>query len=81
MNKEQLKNAVIVLATFSAQEQDFVTMEELEERNFPWDCIGILTVDTYEDDDFDEETDEPLLGFDVHDSLINGLYQLGYVLQ
>ena len=81
MNKEQLKNAVIVLTTFATEPQDFVTMQELEERNFPWDCISVLSVDTYEDDDFNEETDEPLLGFDVHDSLVKALYQLGYVLR
>lgn len=78
MNKEQLKNAVIVLTTFAAMEQDFVSLRELDERDFPWDCISILKVDTY--GDFEEE-DGLAYGFDVHDSLVNGLYQLGYVLR
>lgn len=79
MNKEQLKNAVIVLTTFAAMEQDFVSLRELDERGFPWDCISILKVDTYEDD-FNEE-DGLAYGFDVHDSLVNGLTKLGYVLR
>lgn len=82
MNKEQLKNAVIILTTFATMEQDFVSLRELDERGFPWDCISILKVDTYVDTygDFNEE-DGLAYGFDVHDSLVNGLYQLGYVLR
>ena len=78
MNKEQLKNAVIILTVFATQGQDFVSLRELDEEGFPWDCISILKVDTY--GDFDEE-DGLAYGFDVHDSLVNGLYQLGYVLR
>lgn len=78
MNKEQLKNAVIVLTTFATMEQGFVSLRELDEAGFPWDCISILKVDTY--GDFNEE-DGLAYGFDVHDSLVNGLTQLGYVLR
>ena len=78
MNKEHLKNAVIVLTVFATQGQDFVSLKELDEEGFPWDCISILKVDTY--GDFDEE-DGLAYGFDVHNSLVNGLTQLGYVLR
>lgn len=78
MNKEQLKNAVIVLTTFAAMEQDFVSLRELDEMGFPWNCISILKVDTY--GDFNEE-DGLAYGFDVHGSIVNGLTQLGYVLR
>ena len=81
MNKtkfEQLQRAVIVLTVFATQGQDFVSLRELDEEGFPWDCISILKVDTY--GDFNED-DGLAYGFDVHDSLVNGLYQLGYVLR
>lgn len=80
MTKRQLKDAIIILTTFAAEQQEFVTMEELDERMFPWDCIEILVMDTYEDDDF-EETQEPTLGYDVADSIIRGLRKLGFVLR
>ena len=80
MNKtkfEQLQLAVIVLTVFATQQQDFVTLQELDEEGFPWDCIGILKMDTYED----VGMHGLIYGFDVHDSLVNGLTQLGYVLR
>lgn len=80
MTKRQLKDAIIILTTFAAEQQEFVTMEELDERMFPWDCIEILVMDTYEDDDF-EETQEPTLGYSVADSIIRGLRRLGFVLR
>lgn len=80
MTKRQLKDAIIILTTFAAEQQEFVTMEELDERMFPWDCIEILVMDTYEDDDF-EETQEPTLGYNVADSIIRGLRKLGFVLR
>lgn len=80
MNKEQLKNAVIVLTTFAAMEQEFVTVDELTERGFPWICIDILQMDTYKENE-DDENEEPLLGYDVASSIINGLRYLGYVLR
>lgn len=80
MTKKQLKDAIIILTTFAAEQQEFVTMEELDERMFPWNCIEILVMDTYEDDDF-EETQEPTLGYSVADSIIRGLRRLGFVLR
>lgn len=80
MTKRQLKDAIIILTTFAAEQQEFVTMEELDERMFPCDCIEILVMDTYEDDDF-EETQEPTLGYSVADSIIRGLRRLGFVLR
>lgn len=80
MTKRQLKDAIIILTTFAAEQQEFVTMEELDERMFPWDCIEILVMDTYKDDDF-EETQEPTLGYSVADSIIRGLRRLGFVLR
>lgn len=80
MNKEQLKNAVIVLTTFAVMEQEFVTADELTERDFPWACIDILQMDTYKEDE-DNEDEEPLLGYDVASSIINGLRYLNYVLR
>ena len=78
MTKRQLKYAIIILTTFAAEQQKFVTMEELDERMFPWDCFEILVMDTYEDDDF-EETQEPTLGYNVADSIIRGLRKLGFI--
>lgn len=80
MTKRQLKDAIIILTTFAAEQQEFVTMEELDERMFPCDCIEILVMDAYEDDDF-EETQEPTLGYSVADSIIRGLRRLGFVLR
>lgn len=78
MTKRQLKDAIIILTTFAAEQQKFVTMEELDERMFPWDCFEILVMDTYEGDDF-EETQEPTLGYNVADSIIRGLRKLGFI--
>lgn len=80
MTEEQLKNAVIVLTTFAAMEQEFVTVDELTERGFPWACIDILQMDTYKENE-DDENEEPLLGYDVASSVINGLRYLGFVLR
>ena len=55
-------------------------MDELTERGFPWACIDILQMDTYKEDE-DNEDEEPLLGYDVASSIINGLRALGYVLR
>ena len=78
MTKRQLKDAIIILTTFAAEQQKFVTIEELDERMFPWDCIEILVMDAYEGDDF-EETQEPTLGYNVADSIIRGLRKLGFI--
>lgn len=80
MTKEQLKDAVIILTTFATEQQEFVTVDELTERGFPWACIDILAMDTYKEDE-DNEDEEPLLGYDVASSIINGLRALGYVLR
>lgn len=80
MTKKQLKDAIIILTTFAAEQQEFVTMEELNERMFPWDCVEILVVDAWEGDDF-KETQEPTLGYNVADSIIRGLRKLGFVLR
>lgn len=80
MTKEQLKDAVIILTTFATEQQEFVTVDELTERGFPWACIDILQMDTYKEDE-DNEDEEPLLGYDVASSIINGLRALGYVLR
>lgn len=80
MTKEQLKDAVIILTTFATEQQEFVTADELTERGFPWACIDILQMDTYKEDE-DNEDEEPLLGYDVASSIINGLRALGYVLR
>lgn len=80
MTKEQLKDAVIILTTFATEQQEFVTVDELTERGFPWACIDILQMDTYKEDE-DNEDEEPLLGYDVTSSIINGLRALGYVLR
>ena len=77
---EQLQRAVIVLTVFATQGQDFVSLRELDEEGFPWDCISILKVDTYEGDDF-EETQEPTFGYNVADSIIRGLRKLGFILR
>ena len=42
MTKRQLKDAIIILTTFAAEQQEFVTMEELDERMFPCACVEIL---------------------------------------
>lgn len=78
MTKRQLKDAIIILTTFAAAQQKFVTTEELDERMFPWDCFEILVMDTYEGDDF-EETQEPTFGYNVADSIIRGLRKLGFI--
>lgn len=80
MTKEQLKDAVIILTTFATEQQEFATVDELTERGFPWACIDILQMDTYKEDE-DNEDEEPLLGYDVASSIINGLRALGYVLR
>ena len=80
MTKEQLKDAVIILTTFATEQQEFVTADELTERMFPLACIDILQEDTYKEDE-DDEDEEPLLGYDVASSIINGLRALGYVLR
>lgn len=80
MTKEQLKDAVIILTTFATEQQEFVTADELTERRFPLACIDILQQDTYKEDE-DDEDEEPLLGYDVASSIINGLRALGYVLR
>ena len=80
MTKEQLKDAVIILTTFATEQQEFVTADELTERMFPLACIDILQQDTYKEDE-DDEDEEPLLGYDVASSIINGLRALGYVLR
>lgn len=78
MTKRQLKDAIIILTTFAAEQQKFVTIEELDERMFPWDCFDILVIDTYEGDDF-EETQEPTFGYNIADSIIRGLRKLGFI--
>ena len=78
MTKRQLKDAIIILTTFAAEQQKFVTMEELDERMFPSDCFEILVMDTYEGDDF-EESQEPTFGYNVADSIIRGLRKLGFI--
>ena len=78
MTKRQLKDSIIILTTFAAEQQKFVTMEELDERMFPRDCIEILVMDIYEGDDF-EETQEPTFGYNIADSIIRGLRQLGFI--
>ena len=65
---------------FAAEQQEFVTVDELTERGFPWACIDILQMDTYKEDE-DNEDEEPLLGYDVASSIINGLRALCYVLR
>ena len=78
MTKRQLKDAIIILTTFAAEQQKFVTIEELDERMFPCACVEILVMDTYEGDDF-EETQEPTFGHNVADSSIRGLRKLGFI--
>lgn len=80
MTKEQLKNAVIVLTTFAAEQQEFITVDELTKRGFPWACVDILTMDSYKENE-DDEDEEPWLGYDVASSIIKGLRALGYVLR